>query len=80
MQVSKRSSSSTSLDRDTHEYEDYYFDVNRWFATDEDDKQIVRELVATDEKGRPIFELDEVPYEVKVFTGDKRGAGTDANV
>ena len=63
-----------------HEYEDYFFEVNRWFATDEDDKQIVRELIATDERGNPIIELDEVPYEVKVYTGDKRGAGTDANV
>ena len=54
--------------------------MNRWFATDEDDKQIIRELIATDENGHPIIELDEVPYEVKVYTGDKRGAGTDANV
>ncbi len=60
--------------------ENYYFFVNRWFAKDEDDKQIVRELTPTDEQGRPLVGLDEVPYEVKVFTGDKNGAGTDSNV
>lgn len=61
--------------------ENYYFFVNRWFARDEDDKQIVRELIPTDEQGRPLAGgIEEIPYEVKVTTGDKRGAGTDANV
>ena len=27
---------------------------NRWFATNEDDKKIVRELLPTDETGRPL--------------------------
>lgn len=60
--------------------EDYYFFVNRWFAKDEDDRQIVRELTPTDANGRPLANLDEVEYEVRVQTGDVRGAGTDANV
>ena len=41
-----------------HEVEEYFFLVNRWFAKDEDDRQIVREVVPTDEKGRPLIELD----------------------
>ena len=38
--------------------ENYFFDVNKWFAKDEDDKQIVREIVALDETGRPIVDLN----------------------
>lgn len=76
MNEGSRHSSRESLS----EVEDYYFFVNRWFAKDEDDRQIVRELTPTDAQGRPLNNLDEVEYEVKVFTGDKRGAGTDANV
>ncbi|XP_060561299.1 lipoxygenase homology domain-containing protein 1-like [Ruditapes philippinarum] len=66
---------------DGTETEDYWFLVDRWFARSEDDKQIVRELIPTDEKGRPIKGgLEEVNYTVRVFTGDEFGAGTDANV
>ena len=39
---------------DGTETEDYWFLANRWFARSEDDKQIVRELIPTDEKGRPL--------------------------
>lgn len=39
---------------DGTETEDYWFLVSRWFARSEDDKQIVRELIPTDEKGRPL--------------------------
>lgn len=39
---------------DGTETEDYWFLVQRWFARSEDDKQIVRELIPTDEKGRPL--------------------------
>jgi hypothetical protein len=38
--------------------EDYYFFVNRWFARDEDDKQIIRELLPTDADGRPLAGLE----------------------
>lgn len=34
--------------------EDYWFFCNRWFARNEDDKKIVRELIATDENGKPL--------------------------
>lgn len=40
----------------------------------------MRELTPTDANGRPLAGLEEVEYEVKVHTGDKRGGGTDANV
>ncbi|WAR01120.1 LOXH1-like protein, partial [Mya arenaria] len=61
---------------DGDETEDYWFLVNRWFARSEDDKQIVRELIPTDENGRPL----KGGLEVRVFTGDVSGAGTDSNV
>ena len=41
-----------------NETENYYFFVNKWFAKNEDDGQIVRELIATDENGRPLMELN----------------------
>ena len=40
------------------ELENYFFLVNRWFAKDEDDGQIVREIVPTDENGKPLNVLD----------------------
>ncbi|ESO97796.1 hypothetical protein LOTGIDRAFT_208950 [Lottia gigantea] len=64
---------------DGEETEDYWFFVDRWFAKNEDDGAIVRELIPTDEKGRPLDDsLQE--YTVKICTGDVWGAGTDANV
>ncbi|XP_013416715.1 lipoxygenase homology domain-containing protein 1 isoform X2 [Lingula anatina] len=62
------------------ETEDYWFLCNRWFAKGEDDGQIVRELMATDEQGKPLHDMEEIEYKVKVHTGDIMGAGTDANV
>lgn len=41
-----------------NDVEDYYFFVNRWFAKDEDDRQIVRELTPTDADGRPLANLE----------------------
>ena len=38
---------------DGTETEDYWFFCNQWFARSEGDKQIVRELIPTDEQGRP---------------------------
>ncbi|XP_059150632.1 lipoxygenase homology domain-containing protein 1-like isoform X2 [Physella acuta] len=61
--------------------EDYWFFVNKWFSKSDGDKLIVRELIPTDEKGRPLKgALEELEYVVKVRTGDVRFAGTDANV
>ncbi len=54
---------------------DQNFECNRWLATDEDDGAIVRELVV----GQSQY-LDKTSYHVLVKTGDKFGAGTDANV
>lgn len=48
----------------------------RWLATDEDDGKIVRELVL----GGAAQHLDKTSYEIRIKTGDRFGAGTDANV
>ena len=34
--------------------EDYWFICKRWLARSEDDGKIVRELIATDESGKPL--------------------------
>ncbi|XP_012940880.1 lipoxygenase homology domain-containing protein 1 [Aplysia californica] len=61
--------------------EDYWFFVDQWFARGEGDKAIVRELIPTDKDGRSLKgALEELEYVVRIFTGDIRWAGTDANV
>ncbi|CAF1197861.1 unnamed protein product [Rotaria sordida] len=47
---------------------------------DKSDKATVRELLPTDEQGNVLSDRNELTYIVHVFTGDKYGAGTDANV
>ena len=74
----------------TRSKEVFEFPCNRWLATNEDDKQIVRELaVAThavfnaDTKKmeeKKVEQLAQVQYTVSVVTGTVKGAGTDANV
>ena len=56
--LKKNSRQGSTVSVDQPELENYYFVVNRWFAKDEDDKQIVRELVATDEHGNPLIEIE----------------------
>uniref|UniRef100_A0A3B3ZLB7 PLAT domain-containing protein n=1 Tax=Periophthalmus magnuspinnatus TaxID=409849 RepID=A0A3B3ZLB7_9GOBI len=73
----------------------YFFPCKRWLAVDEDDGQLARELVPVDEafmkKGDDDDEEDSeatlgleqkmsTTYTVKIKTGDKKYAGTDANV
>uniref|UniRef100_A0A3Q2DDY8 Lipoxygenase homology PLAT domains 1b n=1 Tax=Cyprinodon variegatus TaxID=28743 RepID=A0A3Q2DDY8_CYPVA len=71
----------------------YYFPCNRWLAVDEDDGQIARELVPVDEAFMKQNEDEEgtgatlgleqkmsTTYTVKIKTGEKKYAGTDANV
>jgi lipoxygenase homology domain-containing protein 1 len=48
----------------------------RWLATDEDDGKIVREL----KPDSGTKDLDSTTYNVKIKTGDKTHAGTDADV
>jgi len=43
---------------DVPEIETYHFEAKCWFAKDEGDRQIVRELVAYDEDGRPIDDVE----------------------
>ncbi|XP_050185812.1 lipoxygenase homology domain-containing protein 1 [Myiozetetes cayanensis] len=80
---------------DLKESTTYYFPCQRWLAVEEDDGQIVRELVPVDEafvkkdsgnEGQSPATLGleqkakSTTYIVKVKTGDKKNAGTDANV
>ncbi|CAL8249227.1 unnamed protein product [Merluccius merluccius] len=79
---------------DTKEDITYYFPCNRWLAVDEDDGQIARELVPVDEAFMKRNDDDEdsgatlgleqkamsTTYTIKVKTGEKKYAGTDANV
>ena len=56
----------------------YVFRCGRWLSKNDDDKQTIRELPA---EGPGISKpLPVVKYAVDVYTGDKRYAGTDANV
>ncbi|KAJ8261234.1 hypothetical protein COCON_G00169570 [Conger conger] len=73
----------------------YYFPCKRWLAIDEDDGQIARELVPVDEAFMKKNDDDEeesaatlgleqksmsTTYNLRVKTGEKKYAGTDANV
>ncbi|CAD5121003.1 DgyrCDS9547 [Dimorphilus gyrociliatus] len=56
----------------------YLFNCQRWLATDEDDYEIIRELPAEGELVKKVQQLKK--YKVQIITGNKRKAGTDANV
>ncbi|KAI5096357.1 lipoxygenase-like domain-containing protein 1, partial [Silurus meridionalis] len=71
----------------------YFFPCQRWLAVDEDDGQLARELVPVDEafmtkesdQGSPAqLGLEQkamsTTYTMRIKTGDKKNAGTDANV
>ncbi|KAF7667477.1 hypothetical protein LDENG_00061370 [Lucifuga dentata] len=91
-----QSNSAWYLDRveivDTKDDTTYYFPCNRWLAVDEDDGQIARELVPVDEafmrkddeEGTAALGLEQksmsTTYTLKIKTGEKKYAGTDANV
>uniref|UniRef100_A0A8C9C8T9 Lipoxygenase homology PLAT domains 1 n=1 Tax=Phocoena sinus TaxID=42100 RepID=A0A8C9C8T9_PHOSS len=55
----------------------YYFNCNNWLSKVEGDRQLCRDLLAS-------FNPMDVPrgnkYEVKLYTGDVIGAGTDADI
>jgi hypothetical protein len=56
----------------------YIFHCGRWLSKTYEDKQIIRELPA---EGPGIKRpLPVIKYHVDVYTGNKIGAGTDANV
>uniref|UniRef100_A0A3B4AYF1 PLAT domain-containing protein n=1 Tax=Periophthalmus magnuspinnatus TaxID=409849 RepID=A0A3B4AYF1_9GOBI len=80
---------------DTKDDTTYFFPCNRWLAVDEDDGQIARELVPVDEAfmwkddddeegGGAKLGLEQksmsTTYTLKIKTGEKKHAGTDANV
>ncbi|KAF5899708.1 lipoxygenase homology domain-containing protein 1, partial [Clarias magur] len=78
---------------DMKEETKYFFPCQRWLAVDEDDGQLARELVPVDEafmtkesdEGSPAqLGLEQkamsTTYTMRIKTGDKKNAGTDANV
>uniref|UniRef100_A0A8C1NXH5 Lipoxygenase homology domains 1b n=1 Tax=Cyprinus carpio TaxID=7962 RepID=A0A8C1NXH5_CYPCA len=79
---------------DTKDDTTYYFPCNRWLAVDEDDGQIARELVPVDEAFMRKDEDEEesgatlgleqkamsTTYTLRIKTGEKKHAGTDANI
>eukprot|EP00794_Sanderia_malayensis_P016965 gene16965-18674_t len=66
---------SVSIDIESHG-KHLVFPCHRWLASDEDDGKIERELYPVEERALE----KKIPYEVEVYTGDVRGAGTNANV
>lgn len=56
----------------------WVFNCGRWLDKGEDDGQIIRELVPVANGVASSSKV--VRYRVSVRTGDRRGAGTDANV
>ncbi|CAF4182729.1 unnamed protein product, partial [Rotaria sordida] len=68
------------LIEDVNTHHMYEFPCNRWLAKDEDDKQIARLLfpkTSTDQGKQPVRKNK---YKITVYTGNKSGAGTDADV
>ncbi|ELT98105.1 hypothetical protein CAPTEDRAFT_225952 [Capitella teleta] len=61
---------------DKHTKESSAFEVNRWLSTDEDDRQLCREMaVCRGEDVPPV-----ISYLVMVFTSDGQDCSTEANV
>jgi hypothetical protein len=56
----------------------WYFLSGKWFSTGQDDGAIEREIPSANSDG--VASTPMVTYKVFVTTGDRRGAGTDANV
>ncbi|CAF1005020.1 unnamed protein product [Rotaria sordida] len=68
------------LIEDVNAHHIYEFPCNRWLANDEDDKQIARFLfpkTSADYEKPPVRKNQ---YKITVYTGNKSGAGTDADV
>ncbi|KAK7479808.1 hypothetical protein BaRGS_00028988 [Batillaria attramentaria] len=55
----------------------YFFPCGQWLAKNEGDGAICRDLIGSRD---PLASRKASKYKVTVFTGEKRGAGTDANV
>ncbi|GFN87704.1 fibronectin type iii domain-containing protein 1 [Plakobranchus ocellatus] len=55
----------------------YFFPCGQWLARDEGDGEICRDLIGNRD---PLAIRKLTKYKVTVYTGDKSGAGTDANV
>ncbi|CAL8070988.1 unnamed protein product [Calicophoron daubneyi] len=60
--------------------EQYWFLINAWISKNKEDQQIVRDVVATTEDGRPLSRILESSYEIRVKTGSEKVIGFTANV
>lgn len=56
----------------------YFFPCNRWLAQNKEDGKVVRVLSASDDQ--LITYRPHVPYEITVYTGDIKSAGTDSSI
>merc|ERR1711862_749141 len=56
----------------------WFFLCGKWFDKSIDDKQISRDIAASNEDGKTCLPL--ILYTVKITTGAMRGSGTDSNV
>ncbi|CAF4549680.1 unnamed protein product, partial [Rotaria magnacalcarata] len=68
------------LIEDLSEKRIYEFPCYKWLATDEGDRQISRYLLPKKKGDSDRLATAGVPYNVTVYTGDKRNAGTNARV
>lgn len=57
----------------------YTFHVDKWLSRDHDDRQISRDVFVS-AQGAGAGKGANTTYTIRVYTGDVRGAGTDANV
>ena len=65
---------------DVHLDVQYEFPCYKWLAKDEDDKQISRYLFPKQSTHPDEHLISNSLYKISVFTGNKKGAGTDASV
>jgi hypothetical protein len=64
--------------RNEKDQKDYFFLCGKWLSTSEEDKKIEREIPASNEDG--VCTVPLIDYKIQVKTGNRWGAGTDANV
>lgn len=64
----------------SHPKDVYYFMYGGWIAKDEGDGRLWREIYAKKQLPKELLSGTETLYKIMVKTGDKKFAGTDANV
>ena len=69
---------------DTETGQTYMFPCNQWLSSKRDDKQIVRELVCSNDSSRgsrraSMTPTGKIPYQIDIVTSDKQDASTTQN-